>query len=232
MSDDPKITRRYRELPREEPPRHLDDAILAASRRATKSRPTRWYAAFAAAAVIVLAVAVTLHVEREQPIDQVAEAPVAAPPAVPSAPPREESPVVAQAPAEARKRESFTPDPKPAAAPESSAMTGPARGSRELRDLHKEAPPSQPAPAAARADAERARGQEEARSAVARSQRAAAEAPVGALAVQSPEQWLMGIDDLKRQGRHEEAEKQLAEFRKRYPNYRIPEAITEKFEKR
>jgi TolA-binding protein len=55
---------------------------------------------------------------------------------------------------------------------------------------------------------------------------------VGALANASPEQWLQGIDDLKRQGKHEEAERELAEFRKRYPNYRIPEAITEKFEKR
>ena len=36
------------------------------------------------------------------------------------------------------------------------------------------------------------------------------------------------IDDLKRQGRHGEAERELAEFRKRYPNYRIPEAILEK----
>jgi TolA-binding protein len=57
-------------------------------------------------------------------------------------------------------------------------------------------------------------------------------AALAKLAQQSPEQWLLGIDDLKRQGKHEEAEKQLAEFRKRYPNYRIPEAISEKFEKR
>ena len=39
MSDDPKISERYRELPREEPPRALDDAILAASRRAVQARP-------------------------------------------------------------------------------------------------------------------------------------------------------------------------------------------------
>ena len=58
------------------------------------------------------------------------------------------------------------------------------------------------------------------------------DAGLASLAKASPEQWLQGIDDLKRQGRHEEAEKQLAEFRKRYPNYRIPEAITEKFETR
>jgi hypothetical protein len=55
---------------------------------------------------------------------------------------------------------------------------------------------------------------------------------LGAFAYTSPEQWLQGIDDLKRQRRHDEAEKQLAEFRKRYPDYRIPEAILEKFEKR
>ena len=65
--------------------------------------------------------------------------------------------------------------------------------------------------------------------------RSSAEATAGAvsgLAAATPEQWLQGIADLKRQGKHEEAERELAEFRKRYPNYRIPETITEKFEKR
>jgi hypothetical protein len=68
MADDDDISRRYRELPREEPPRHLDDAILAAARRAVHTRPAplvvptgrqRWYFPLAAAAIIVLAVAVT-----------------------------------------------------------------------------------------------------------------------------------------------------------------------------
>ena len=36
MSDDPKISTRYRELAPEEPPRHLDEAILAAARRAAE----------------------------------------------------------------------------------------------------------------------------------------------------------------------------------------------------
>ena len=76
--DDDKILRRYRELPREEPPRHLDDAILAAARRAVHTRPAplvvptgrqRWYFPLAAAAIIVLAVAVTMHMEREQPAE-------------------------------------------------------------------------------------------------------------------------------------------------------------------
>ncbi|HWM41143.1 MAG TPA: hypothetical protein VNP36_01775, partial [Burkholderiales bacterium] len=69
MSEEQKISQRYRELPREEPPHHLDDAILAASRRAVEVRPAplvvptgrrRWYFPLAAAAVIVLAVAVTM----------------------------------------------------------------------------------------------------------------------------------------------------------------------------
>ena len=64
-----------------------------------------------------------------------------------------------------------------------------------------------------------------------RAERAAEQKALGLVAA-SPEQWLQGIADLKRQGRNEEAEKQLAEFRKRYPDYRIPEAILEKFEKR
>ena len=49
-----------------------------------------------------------------------------------------------------------------------------------------------------------------------------------AFAQQSPEQWLQGIADLRRQGRHEEADKSLAEFRKRYPDHKIPEAALKK----
>lgn len=39
MAEDEDISRRYRELAREEPPRHLDDAIRAAARRAVHTRP-------------------------------------------------------------------------------------------------------------------------------------------------------------------------------------------------
>src|SRR5512134_1142856 len=86
MAEDDDISRRYRELPREEPPRHLDDAIRAAARRAVHTRPAplvvptgrqRWYFPLAAAAIIVLAVAVTLHMEREQPGEELVTAPAA-----------------------------------------------------------------------------------------------------------------------------------------------------------
>jgi len=251
MADEREISQRYRELPREEPPHHVDQAILAAARRAAETRPAplvvptgrrRWYFPLAAAAVIVLAVAVTMHVEREQPDVEMAEAAVAVPEA---------------------KRESFTPDPKPA--PSKERAPGASADSRELRakrdaeplaDLQKAqkapsspAPPpaaSAPAPAqdavsgareSARADAgakPAAPMREEVRARASRAPDAApaAAGALGAFAYASPEQWLQGIDDLKRQNRHDEAEKQLTEFRKQYPNYRIPEAILEKFEKR
>src|SRR5688572_2046210 len=73
---DEDLSRRYRELPREEPPHALDDAILAAARRELETRPAplvaptgrrRWAVPIAAAAVIVLSAVVTLHVQREQP---------------------------------------------------------------------------------------------------------------------------------------------------------------------
>ena len=84
----------------------------------------------------------------------------------------------------------------------------------------------------ARADAEQAQAREEARAAAPTPARAAADRLASAAAVASPEQWLQGIADLRRQGRHEEAERQLAEFRKRYPDYRIPDAIGGTMEKR
>ncbi len=47
-----------------------------------------------------------------------------------------------------------------------------------------------------------------------------------------PERWLARIAELRRDGRDEEADRQLAEFRRRYPGYRIPEAMRAKVEKR
>ncbi len=70
MTDhDDKVTRRYRELAREEPGPALDTAILAASRRAVarRSAASRWGPALSIAAVLMLAVGVTLNIQYEQP---------------------------------------------------------------------------------------------------------------------------------------------------------------------
>lgn len=50
-------------------------------------------------------------------------------------------------------------------------------------------------------------------------------AAVAPAARQSPEQWLRSIEDLIRNGRPADARLQLAEFRKRHPDYRLPDTL-------
>lgn len=44
---------------------------------------------------------------------------------------------------------------------------------------------------------------------------------------QSPEKWLEQIEDLRKQGRLEEARASLADFRRRYPDHQLPAALKE-----
>jgi hypothetical protein len=209
---DPGVSSRYRELGREEPPPELDAAILAASRRAAEVHPAplvpptgrrRWYFPVAAAAIIVLAAAVTFHMDRQQPEPDM---PVAAVPA----PEPAKAPVIRRSgverkasKAEAPKRERRADDArKPAAY--GFAPEPPAQTAQTERPA--------PAPASSPAAADRA-------------------AKLMAQA-ESPERMLERIAELRRQGRHEEADQALKEFRKRYPDYKIPEAVLQKVEKR
>src|SRR5262245_45119464 len=128
---DPRITQHYRNLGREEPPRPLDDAILAASRRDLRRRP--WlYPVAAAAAVGVLGVALTVQMERQPEIVEAPAAPqVAQAPAVPAA---KEEPApkaearVQSAPARSAPAKAFVPDPKPSA---DASVAGTAAGRRD-----------------------------------------------------------------------------------------------------
>jgi translation initiation factor IF-2 len=45
---------------------------------------------------------------------------------------------------------------------------------------------------------------------------------------ETPEKWLERIAALRGEGKHDEADKQLAEFRSRHPDYRIPEPMLKK----
>src|SRR5213075_86683 len=82
---DPKLTQHYRELEAIEPPAELDRKILDAAHAAaaphaplvTPAGRHRWYYGLAAAAVLVFAVTLTVHMERERP-DPEALAPGAA----------------------------------------------------------------------------------------------------------------------------------------------------------
>ena len=226
--DDKKVSERYRELPREEPPRALDDAILAASRRAVQARPAplvaptgrrRWYVPLAAAAVITLAVAVTLHVERDRPGEEVD--------AVSSAMKVQEAPKAevpkAQAPkvAEATRAEASKParkEPQPFAAERradsAGALSAPA------------------APPAAEAEQRNDVGAASSGARVMRDERVRAQSQMARTVEQSPEAELERVARLRAAGRHEEADKALAEFRKRYPDYQIPPEMLEKLERR
>src|SRR5712691_4993319 len=208
---DPKVSQRYRELGREEPPGELDAAILAASRRAAETRlaplvpPTgrrRWYFPVAAAAIITLAVAVTVHMERSQPdAEDIAPPPPAATP-VPAAPElRKEA-------AAARLEQSPS---KPRAA---DAMQ-----ERRSADVQPES---------------RVRSAESAQAPAARrdAQSGAPARLLGQVAkAESPEAALERIAELRRQGKHDEADKALAEFRHRYPDYRIAAEMLKKVER-
>ena len=188
---DQRVSGAYRGLGREEPPPQLDTAILAASVR----RRSRWAVPVSVAAVVVLAVGVTLRVQMEERRggEDIAL-----------------SPQVMQAPAlaaETARQEVRKAAPAPAAAPAQPAAT------REM--------PAMEAPAApAAADA-------------LRSDRAA---PAGRMAsgliagksdekAQTPEQWLERIAKLREAGKARAADDSLAEFRKRYPDFRMSEAM-------
>src|SRR4029079_15156893 len=70
MTDgDDKLTRRYRELPAQEPPAALDAAIRDAAHRAVAPRrgAQRWAVPVSLAAVLVLAAGITLRMQQEQP---------------------------------------------------------------------------------------------------------------------------------------------------------------------
>jgi hypothetical protein len=222
------VSRRYGELPREEPPPALDAAIRAHARSAVERHAAplvppagrrQWYFPLAAAAILVLAVAVTWHVEREQP-DMVAVVPSAEPartmkaeeaqpPPAPEAPPRAK--VQAERRAEAPIRD----------------RAGENKDAREAEALAKQSSPAEaPAPAApaARADEAQPRPQ---LGAMARS-----EAMRERAFAETPEQWLERIAKLRTEGKHDQADQALAEFRKRYPDFRIPAETLEKVEKK
>src|SRR5688572_1791692 len=244
MTDDGDISRRYRELGREEPPRHLDDAIRAAARRAVGTRPAplvvptgrqRWYFPLAAAAIIVLAVGVPLHVGREQRGEEIVPAPAAT-----AEKPKLEQPRAVPQPERRRKTESadsrelrdaappqeLQKAQEPAPAPPAPVAAPPPPPPVATQDAIRGAQESAAGALASRAETAPKAPQADAR--LRRADEGQRAAPLSAFALQSPEQWLQGIADLRRQGRHEEADKSLAEFRKRYPDHKIPEAALKK----
>ena len=212
MSEDKQISERYRELGAEEPPRHVDEAILAASRRAVHVHPAplvpptgrrRWYFPVAAAAIIMLSVAVTWHMQVEEgpdPNGYIASDPAAVEQRAAEPMAEQKQKLERQAPFAA------SPSPAPQAAPQAAPPVAASRMEERARESAPAA--GARAPEAARADRALSR--------------------VGEQATEPPEKWLERIAALRKEGKHEEADKALEEFRKRYPDYRIPESALKK----
>jgi len=259
---DPKVSRRYRELGAEEPSRELDQAILAAAHRAADRAHAplvapagrhRWYFAFGAVAILVLAVAITVQVERQPD-------PEALPPATVSVPSdradrfyseaekgnKEQlapsKPLADAAPPPGRERRKAPAQPAaPAASPPAEVARTDRLEAREEQTQSANARGSV-APAPAAAPAAQPERKEQAAAAEAPSPPLAQRAPAPAAAPDqralasavaiSPEHLLERIAELRKQGRHEEADKALAEFRQRYPDYRISEEMLQKVERK
>jgi resuscitation-promoting factor RpfA len=225
---DPKLSRVYREASTEGPPAAIDAAILAAARKQA-ARPERrarsswlsWMVPASAIATLVLGVSLAVLVGHEQPetvrnatVRSIAPQPQGAAPASAG-----ES---AQAKAAGSPAQAAAEMEAPAAARPAPALAAPV------------APATQAFPAQRRAQAPESKAMPESNlardSALGGAAAPAAPAAAGKLkalrpAQRSPEAWLQEIARLKRAGRDQEAAKQLAEFRKAYPEHPVPEAL-------
>jgi len=187
----------------EAPPPRLDAAILAASRR----RPVRWAVPVSIAAVVVLAVGVTLRVQLEEP--RVAE-PVALAPRV------LEAPAAAQAPQPTAALSGSKKEARVAAAPPPTPEV-----------LAQRARPSAAGPAVTTG----VRGTD-ASAIAARIEITEQSVARDAIALgkisstpETPEQWLERIARLRAAGQAREADESYAAFKRRYPDYRIPDEM-------
>jgi len=243
---DPQVSARYRELAREEPSARLDAAILGAARaRAARPGVRRWAVPVSLAAVLVLSVIVTLRIHEEAPdLESGAPAPAgrtakpATPPAPAPAEPKTAGKIAREAPQpQLRKQarpEAAEPGLRADVAKRSlekresapfAAAPAPAAEAEAARPAEQSAAGAAPAPPAVGSAADRMAAS---RAAPATAPMAARERKERAAFEESPEKWLEHIARLRGEGRDAEADESLARFRRRYPDYRIPEAMRAK----
>lgn len=171
------------------------------------------------------------QVERPEPFSD------AAPPAREARrAPAREAPPAASPPAEVKPQPSVEAQSGTAAAPsakaDSAGITEPRQ--RDLAEANRVEGAREP-PAAASAPEKAAEVQRRAEpQAAARAPQARAKEDrvVASVAPPTPERLLERIAELRKEGRHDEADKALAEFRQRYPDYRIAEEMLQKVERK
>jgi hypothetical protein len=248
---DDRVSSAYRGLPGEGPPPAIDAAIQAAARRAVGSRPAaarRFQVPLSIAAVLALAIAVSLQVEREKPVvvdgtpvsSGSAEYPVSQPepekeePAAPvQAPVTREAPRKAQTEAAApREVKRFAPDPPRADTSSSAPASPPAPASMPAPPAPMPAAPPSAAGATVSADAVRAAPQAAKRAKSELAREATVQEKKMSEALDTPERRLERIADLRAKGLHVEADRALGEFRRAFPDYRISEEWLRRVERR
>src|SRR4051812_24446024 len=221
---DPQLSQHYRDLEPLEPPGELDRAILAAGRRGSPRR-RRWYYSLAAAAVLVFAVALTLQIERERPDSESASQDGAARLRLsrelrgeikPADPRTESKPAKVAPPAVADAATSASPPPDSRMASARPTRRADAVSARQSSAAEASASsPSEP-PIELRRE----------------MSIAPQYAPPPPAARESPEKWLERIAEMRSRGRHAEADKELAEFRRAYPNFALSDVMRERVEGR
>ena len=202
---DPKLSRRYRELGSEEPSRALDQTILAAARRAA-DRP---HAPLVTPAgrhrwYFSLAAAAVLVLAVAVTLHIERQQP--------------ETDLMSVAPPAAAPA---PPPTRPETAQRSRAVEQPQPRSEEAKDQSSGSLAERKAPAPAASSGGIAAPRQPT-TMMSRADRA----------VTTPERELERIAELRRLGRDEDADRALAEFRKRYPDYRSPDAMRAKVEKK
>ncbi|OQA33459.1 MAG: hypothetical protein BWY57_01178 [Betaproteobacteria bacterium ADurb.Bin341] len=239
---DPALSRLYQKHASGEPPAALDAAILEHAQQAlahkklvTRSWWQRFSAPLALAATLTLALLITLNIERQTPewvpppiVEEQAPAPVeqrqptppsqvkpsADPPvaaaretALPTPPSR--TPTHTRAPAPSGK----PPSPFPAAQPATPSAAGAAPAHPTQTEADETARPL--SRGGLPAQEENLMPQEKRRTV----------APTTKAAARTPEIWIEEIRELRRQKKWSEAERSLTEFRRAYPDYRLPEDL-------
>ena len=128
LRGDSLLSRAYRETGREEPPAHLDAAILAQAKAATaprRSSKPRWFMPLSLAATVMLSVGVVLLMSREG----VTPVPMETPSPMPAAPvPKPTAPAVIEKAPVVTPKATVTPKEVPAVTPKEAPRFEP-RGS-------------------------------------------------------------------------------------------------------
>ena len=251
---DEELSRIYRDAEGPQPSQRVDDNIVAASRRVAGAKPRsdragparRWGAPVALAVTVVVTTTLTLMVfEQQSDVDTMtSEAPPAGRPAkVSPAEPQRADPSAKSSPAELPSAAPTPAPPIPQAAarrdrveqrPGESAPSGERLGTGQpgfaadvprAPEVREQILPMQVPVAAPAASANRPSETASTIQGTGVVSGMASRLSVSESKERAPEKWLEDIRKLKTEGKAAEAERELADFKKRYPDYRLPEDL-------